>query len=281
MDFVKMHGLGNDFVVIDGRRYAADWPRLAVALCDRHFGVGADGFVLVLDSEKADFRMRIYNPDGSEAEMCGNGIRCFAKYVYDEGETRRREVLVETGAGLLPIAIQTDGQGAVVGVTVGMGPPRLRPTEIPVALEGQRALDVPLRLDEGIEVRFSAVSMGNPHAVAFLDQPVESFPLERIGPQVEHHPLFPRRVNFEVCNVLDRRNLHVRVWERGAGLTLACGTGACATVVAARVHDLVDDEVAVRLPGGTLRIAWDGRDEVRMTGPAVTVFRGAWPNGTQ
>ncbi|MBI4506577.1 MAG: diaminopimelate epimerase [Chloroflexi bacterium] len=281
MDFVKMHGLGNDFVVIDGRRYAADWPRLAVALCDRHFGVGADGFVLVLDSEKADFRKRIYKPDGSEAEMCGNGIRCFAKYVYDEGETRRREVLVETGAGLLPIAIQTDGQGAVVGVTVGMGPPRLRPTEIPVALEGQRALDVPLRLDEGIEVRFSAVSMGNPHAVAFLDQPVESFPLERIGPQVEHHPLFPRRVNFEVCNVLDRRNLHVRVWERGAGLTLACGTGACATVVAARVHDLVDDEVAVRLPGGTLRIAWDGRDEVRMTGPAVTVFRGAWPNGTQ
>lgn len=276
-----MHGLGNDFVVVDGRRYTADWSRLAVAMCDRHFGVGADGLLVVLDAAGADARMRIFNPDGSEAEMCGNGIRCFAKYLHDRGLVQGRDVHIATGAGILPIGLEVDAAGSVVGVTVGMGRPRLEPREIPVLVEGERAIDVPVRLADGTELRFTAVSMGNPHAVVLLDEPVDRFPLERVGPQVEHHPLFPRRVNVEVANVINREHIVVRVWERGAGLTLACGTGACATVVAARLHGLVDDVVAVRLPGGTLRIAWDGAGEVRMTGPAVEVFCGVWPNREQ
>jgi diaminopimelate epimerase len=279
VDFVKMHGLGNDFIVIDGRRYSAAWSQLAQAMCDRHFGVGADGILVVLDAEGANARMRIFNPDGSEAEMCGNGIRCFAKYLYERGIARGREIRIATGAGVLPVTLDIDDVDRVRQVTVGMGVPRLDPREIPVLVEGEGAVDVPLRLADGTELRFTAVSMGNPHAVVFLDEPVERFPLERIGPEVEHHALFPQRVNFEIANVLDRERITLRVWERGAGLTLACGTGACATVVAARLHDLVGEEVAVRVPGGTLRIAWDGKGEVWMTGPAVEVFQGIWLHG--
>lgn len=278
MRFAKMHGIGNDFVLIDARAIDADWPALAKAMCDRHFGIGGDGVILVLPSERADLRMRIFNPDGSEAEMCGNGIRCYAKFVLDEGILPAREVLsVETGAGVLAVTAHRR-HGIVESVTVDMGRPRFAPAEIPVEVTrvaSDRVVDYPLEVD-GEPIRITAVSMGNPHAVTFVEQDVWSVPLERLGPKVEHHSFFPRRVNFEVARVRDPRHVDLRVWERGAGLTLACGTGACATVVAARLHGWVDDEVEVCLPGGPLWIRWDG-GSVQMRGPAAFVFRGEWP----
>ncbi|MEE9285624.1 MAG: diaminopimelate epimerase [Dehalococcoidia bacterium] len=278
MDFVKMQGTGNDFVVIDGHETQRDWGRLAIAMCDRHYGIGADGVLVVGPSETADFRMRMFNPDGSEAEMCGNGIRCFAKYVIEEGLAPggRTDLTIETLAGLHAVSGRMAGS-KVASVRVGMGAPRFAPEEIPVADEGrQRVIDHPLAVG-GQRFAVTCLSMGNPHAVAFLDGPVEDLPLERIGPQVEHHSFFPQRVNFEVVNVQDRRRLTARVWERGAGLTLACGSGACAIAVAARVKGLINGAVAIALPGGTLRVEWDGEGEVWLEGPAETVFKGVWP----
>ncbi|MCS6801955.1 MAG: diaminopimelate epimerase [Chloroflexota bacterium] len=278
MRFAKMHGIGNDFVMVDARAVDADWPALAKAICDRHYGVGADGLILVLPSERADLRMRIFNPDGSEAEMCGNGIRCYTKFVLEEGLVPPRdELTVETGAGVLTVMAHRR-DGVVEAVSVDMGPPRLDPAEIPVdttRLADARVVDYPLVVD-GETLPVTCVSMGNPHAVTFVEQDLSAVPLETLGPKVERHPFFPQRVNFEVARVRDRRRLDVRVWERGAGLTLACGTGACAAVVAARLHGLVDEEVDVRLPGGALVIRWDG-GSVQMRGPAAFVFRGEWP----
>jgi diaminopimelate epimerase len=275
--FRKGHGAGNDFVLVDARAASRDWARLARAMCDRHFGVGADGLLLVEDSGAADYRMRMFNPDGSEAEMCGNGIRFFAKYLFDEGLVASGDrVSVETLAGVQRLQVFREG-GRVARVRVGMGAPRFRPEEVPVAgtLNGKRAVERHLSV-EGTELDVTCVSMGNPHAVAFIDAPVEEFPLERIGPRVEHLPDFPARTNFEIVNVIDRSRLRMRVWERGAGLTLACGTGACAVMAAARVHDLVEPRAEIALPGGTLEIEWDGEGEVWMTGPAETVFAGEW-----
>lgn len=277
-----MHGIGNDFVLIDGRGLpSADWGAMARALCDRHRGVGGDGLLLVLDSAVADFRMRMFNPDGSEAEMCGNGIRCTAKYIYDRGLLRRESLAIETKAGVKQLRLRTIADstrragGAVEAVTVDMGKPRLAGRDIPVALDMAAVMDYPLTVAD-IPLALTCLSMGNPHAVAFLEGDPAAFPLATIGPQVEHHPFFPQRVNFEVCRVLDGGRIAARVWERGAGETLACGTGACAVAVAARLKGLVGDSVRIELPGGALELEWDGVGEVRMTGPAAFVFRGVW-----
>ena len=272
LPFIKMHGLGNDFVVVGpedaGREL--DWPRLARETGDRHFGVGHDGLLLVErgTTAAADFRMRMFNPDGSESEMCGNGIRCFAKYLHDTG----------VSFALYPYGIRllTDGAGAEVrAVVVDMGVPVFAAEQIPVLVEQAVVEREPLLVD-GHRFEISAVSMGNPHADAFVED-VQRIPLERVGPLVEHHPWFPRRVNFEVVSVQARDELTMRVWERGAGMTLACGSGACAVMAVARRLGLVDNTVLIHLPGGDLSLRWDGKGGVAMTGPATYVFRGEWP----
>jgi len=277
MRFVKMHGTGNDFVLLEAQGDERDWPRLAQAMCDRHLGVGADGLILVLPSSRADVRMRMFNPDGSEAEMCGNGLRCIVKYAVEGGLARPRagRIDVETLAGVL--AAQTFGDGRTVErVRVSMGVPRFAPAEVPVLVEAEPPIvDLPLEV-AGHALRLTCLSMGNPHAVHFLDGPVDAYPLEEVGPLVEHHPLFPQRVNFEVAQVLADDRIEVRVWERGAGATLACGSGAAATIVAARLHGLVGERVDITLPGGTLAAEWDGRGEVYLSGPAERVFAGEW-----
>lgn len=281
MNFVKMQGTGNDFVLVRPQE-EQDWPTLARVMCDRHYGIGADGLILVLPSAVADFRMRIFNPDGSEAEMCGNGIRCFARYVVEHrlANAGQSQLAIETLAGVRQIdLIAKDDR--VEAVRVGMGRPRLRAEDIPMAVDSDHIditpiIDYPIVV-EGRELPITAVSMGNPHAVHFTEEPVGEFPLEELGPRVEHHAAFPQRVNFEVARVLDKDTIEVRVWERGAGVTLACGTGACAVAVAARLRGHTGDNVDITLPGGRLRIAWDGGGEVYLTGPAEFVFRGEWP----
>ena len=278
MKFTKLHGAGNDFVLVDALSLDRDWAKLAVAVCDRHFGVGADGLLLVLPSETADLRMRMYNPDGSEAEQCGNGVRCFVKYAIERSLVSLQEgaMTVQTAAGVLTTQA-TVTEGRVDSVRVAMGRPRFAPQEIPVAVEAEPPLtDLSLEVD-GQTLAVTCLSMGNPHAVLSWTQPVDAYPLEVVGPKVERHPLFPNRVNFEVARVLSRDRIEARVWERGAGATLACGSGAAAVMVAARLQDLVDERAEVRLPGGTLTLEWDGKGEVYLTGPAVEVFAGEWP----
>lgn len=278
MKFTKLHGTGNDFLVIDARDREAPWSQLAVEMCERHFGVGADGILIVKPSQTASLRMVLYNADGSEAEMSGNGMRCFVKYAVDRGLAAPRDgaIAVETLAGVLGTSV-TMKKGRVESVRVGMGRPRFAPEEIPVAVEGEPPLkEVPLEI-EGEHVAVTCVSMGNPHAVLLTQQPVEQFALEQTGPKVERHALFPNRVNFGVANVVSRSRMDVRVWERGVGETLACGTGVSAAAVAARLHGLVDDRVDVRQPGGALAVEWDGEGEVFLSGPAVEVFEGEWP----
>ena len=281
MHFAKMHGTGNDFVLIEAKGDEHDWPRLAAAMCDRHFGVGADGILLVLPSDKAAVRMRVLNPDGSEPEMCGNGIRCLAKYAVERGLVRPEDDRfdVETGAGVLTVLVLGDGR-RVEKVRVGMGRPRLAADEIPVLVNADPPLvNIPLELIDGPSrqvLPVTAVSMGNPHAVHFTQQPIAAYPLAQIGPAVAFHPLFPNGVNFEVARVLDRRSVEARVWERAAGPTLACGTGASAIMVAAHLQGMVDDTVDITLPGGVLTLEWDGAGEVFMSGPAVAVFEGEW-----
>ncbi|MBI2847503.1 MAG: diaminopimelate epimerase [Chloroflexi bacterium] len=279
MQFWKMHGAGNDFVVVDARNARRNWSKMAVAMCDRHFGIGADGLLLVLPSKVADAQMRMFNPDGSESEMCGNGIRCFAKYVLENGLTKRRqdELKVQTLAGVLSVWPKFRGK-VIVGARVSMGVPRFKPSEIPINLK-QRGLTgvshYPLAVD-GREFKVTCLSMGNPHAVAFVEESVEAFALAEVGPKIENHALFPQRVNFEVARVLDKRRIEARVWERGAGETLACGTGACAIAVAAHLHNYIDDKVDIELPGGTLLLEWDGKGEVFLSGPVELVFAGEW-----
>lgn len=280
INFTKMHGIGNDYILIDARDMERDWSSLAIAMCDRHFGIGSDGILLVQPSDVADYRMRIYNPDGSEAEACGNGIRMFAKYLVEQGLTPpdTSEIKIQTLGAVGTVQVRREN-GNVNSVRASMGRPRLKPGEIPVALKED--IDVvkayPLRVD-GLELAVTCISMGNPHAVLFTGKPVDRYPLSEIGPQVEHHPFFPSRVNFEVVNVIDRKHVEVRVWERGVGETLACGSGACAVGVAARLHDVADSPLRVSLLGGDLTIEWDGEGEVYMTGPAEYVFTGQWDN---
>jgi diaminopimelate epimerase len=282
MKFTKMHGAGNDYIFIDARGLKEDWPSLSRAMSDRHFGVGGDGIILILASGVAHLKMRMFNADGSEAEMCGNGIRCFAKYAIERGivPSPVTSLDVETLAGIRSIVPFYAG-GKITGARVSMGPPALDPEALPVTLEpaggkkGGPVVDYPFQV-EGFNLPLTFVSMGNPHAVTFLEEPVGQFPLHAIGPKVEHHPMFPRRVNFEVVNVRGEGQLAARVWERGSGETLACGTGACAIAVAARLLRLCGARVDIILPGGTLTIDWDGEGEVFLEGPAEEVFEGEW-----
>lgn len=279
--FVKMHGTGNDFVVI-GALDELPLPdeelgEFARFVCDRHFGIGADGVIWVLPSKVADFKMRIFNPDGSEAEMCGNGIRCAVKWFYDRDYAKGSSVQVETLAGIKTVWVQErDGKAATV--TVDMGEPVFDPTLIPTTLsEGNEAIEVPLNVESVGTYVVSAVSMGNPHCVIFVED-VDNFPVETVGPKIEHHPAFPKRTNVEFVQVLSPEEMRVRVWERGAGLTLACGTGACAALAIATRTGRAERKAKVHLPGGTLVIEWRNDGRIYMTGPAVEVFRGefAW-----
>lgn len=276
MRFTKMHGLGNDYVYIDGINEDLepyDLTRLSRIVSDRNFGVGSDGLIVILPSETVDFRMRIFNPDGSEAEMCGNGIRAFAKYVYEHGLTNKTELTVQTGAGLVRPRLTVEN-GKVVSVRVDMGQPRLARAEIPMTGQppDRPVINEPLEVD-GQQVRVTCVSMGNPHCVLFVED-VQTAPVEELGRKIEHHPVFPARTNVEFVEVLDRSQVNMRVWERGAGETLACGTGASATCVACVLNDLTDRTINVHLHGGTLTIEWADNDHVYMTGPATEVYSG-------
>lgn len=277
MKFTKMQGLGNDYVYVNCfREKIADPSRLAVKISDRHFGVGSDGLILINPSDKADFEMEMYNADGSRGEMCGNGIRCVAKYVYDYGLTDQTSISVETLGGIKYLDL-TVKDGKAVLVKVDMGKPELSPEKIPVVSAGENVVDEPIDVD-GQNYRMTCVSMGNPHAVVYVDCDVRELPLEEIGPQFENHERFPNRVNTEFVRVLDRRTVEMRVWERGSGETLACGTGACAVAVSCVLNGLTEDEVTVKLLGGDLQIKWDReKDTVFMTGPAEVVFDGEWP----
>ena len=276
MKFTKMQAAGNDYVYMEALKAPIPNPgALSSRISDRHFGVGSDGLILICpptDPAAADFRMQMFNADGSEAEMCGNGIRCVGKYVYDNGHTDRDRVRIETLAGILTLQLHVVG-GRVETVTVDMGVPRLAPKDIPVSDPGTEFVNRSLRV-QGRVWNVTAVSMGNPHAVVFT-RDIEKLNLPEIGPQFEHHPLFPRRTNTEFVEVVDRNNLSMRVWERGAGETLACGTGACASVVAAVLTGNADRRVHMKLLGGALDIEWDETtNHVFMTGGAVTVFTG-------
>lgn len=273
MKFTKMQGLGNDYVYVNYFEEKIENPsELAVKVSDRHFGIGSDGLILIRPSEVADFRMTMFNADGSESEMCGNGIRCVGKYVYDYGLTDKTEVSVETLAGIKYLKFLIK-DGKVDMVTVNMGEPILKPELVPVVGEGDAVIDSPIEVD-GKEYKMTCVSMGNPHSVVFVDD-VDNFPLHEVGPLFEHHKAFPRRVNAEFCQVIDRTHAKMRVWERGTGETLACGTGTCATAVACILNGKTEDEVTITLLGGDLIIRWDReKNVIYMTGPARVVFDG-------
>jgi diaminopimelate epimerase len=272
--FSKYHGLGNDFILIDNRHSAEPilTPEQAVKWCDRNFGIGADGVIFLLNADNGEHRMRIFNSDGSEPEMCGNGIRCLAKFMQDLGiATVEQKYQIQTGAGLIVPQMDADGQ-----VTVDMGKPFLTAAEIPTTLgdRDRKVINEPLEV-AGKTWNVTTVSMGNPHCMTFVDH-VDSIPLAEIGVLFEHHPVFPKRTNTEFVEVVNRGYVKMRVWERGAGATLACGTGACATVVAGVLNDLCDRNCTVNLPGGDLQINWSAEnDHILMTGPAKLVFSGS------
>ena len=297
MKFTKMHGCGNDYIYINGfteKITQEEKPELVRRISDRHFGIGGDGAIFINPSSEADFEMEMYNADGSRAEMCGNGIRCVAKYVYDKGMTDKTDISV-ISCGKIKYLQLFLKEGKVDSVRVNMGAPELAPERIPVLVEagekggmdrsasdghvmkqsGESIVDEPITV-QGKEYKMTCVSMGNPHAVVFMDD-VTNLQIEKIGPYFENHERFPKRINTEFVKVLDRKTVQMRVWERGTGETLACGTGCCATVVACILNGLTDDTVTVKLLGGEIEITWD-RDAnlVYMTGPAATVFEGEW-----
>ena len=275
MKFTKMQGIGNDYVYVNCLQETIENPsELAKKISDRHYGVGSDGLIMINPSDKADFEMEMYNADGSRGEMCGNGIRCVGKYMYDYGLTDKEAISVETLAGIKYLQFFIEN-GKVAKVKVDMGSPILTPAEIPVVAEGERAVDEPIVVD-GTEYRMTCISMGNPHAIVYVDD-VKNLLIEKIGPSFEKHERFPNRVNTEFVKVLDRNTVEMRVWERGSGETLACGTGACATAVACILNGLTEEKVTVKLLGGDLEIEWDReKNKVFMTGPAKVVFDGVW-----
>ena len=284
MNFTKLQGAGNDFVLVETSDTQRDWSRVARAICDRHFGVGGDGLLLVLPSDVADFQMRVFNPDGSGPEACGNGLRCVAKYALHKGlvNSSDQEISVETIAGIRKARLlKTEGE--LPRIQVGMGEPRSGTEDISlIAGSGKKDLvDIKPTLDypvivNGEELLMSFVSIGNPHAVYFCQHSISGFPLSRIGPEVEQHELFPNRVNFEVARVINRQQIEARVWERGVGETMACGSGACAVAVLAQLHGYIDNRVDIKLPGGILEVEWSGAGEVFLSGPAEIVFTGEW-----
>lgn len=276
MKFTKMHGAGNDYVYVNcfAEKLPADLAALAVAVSDRHKGIGGDGMILICPSERGDARMRMFNADGSEAEMCGNGLRCVAKYVYDHGIARKNELNIETGRGVLTTQLEI-ANGKAQRVRINMGAPILKSADIPTTLPG----DPPIRQKlsaGGREFEVTCVSMGNPHCVTFVNDVNDDWVL-RIGPEVERHPAFPRKVNAEFIQVLSPREFKMRVWERGSGETQACGTGACASAVAGVLAGLTERRVLAHLPGGDLELEWAESGDVFLTGPAVEVYSGDWP----
>lgn len=273
MKFTNMEGLGNDYVYINCFQEKVENPgELAIRYSNRHFGIGSDGVILIKPSEIADFCMDMYNADGSRSEMCGNGIRCVGKYVYDYGLTDKTEISVETLAGIKYLKLILK-DGKVDLVTVDMGEPELQADKIPVSLRLDEVIDQPIQVGNTV-YQMTCVSMGNPHAVVFVDA-VDKFPLETVGPLFEHHVMFPNRVNAEFIEVLNRKEVNMRVWERGTGETLACGTGACASTVACILNHKTEDEITLHLLGGDLKVAWDReKNKIYMTGPARVVFDG-------
>lgn len=271
MEVTKMHGIGNDYIYVNCfKETVADPHRAARELSDRHFWIGSDGLVLIKPSDRADFEMDMYNSDGSRAEMCGNAIRCVGKYVFDRGMTDKTKVSIATGAGIKYLDIETEN-GKAVGAKVDMGEPILAPALVPCLFDGDAAVDRPIAVGDGV-YRVTCVSMGNPHAVVYVDD-VDGLEIEKIGPLFENHELFPKKTNTEFVKPLSRTELQMRVWERGAGETWACGTGACAVLVSSVLNGLCDRRATVRLRGGDLKIEWDEKtDHVFMTGPAAEVF---------
>ena len=273
MKFTKLHGCGNDYVYVNCFEETVKNPEEAAKIVsDRHYGIGSDGLILICPSDKADFRMAMYNLDGSEGKMCGNGVRCIAKYVYDHHLTDKTRISLETLGGIKYLDLNIKN-GKVETVVVDMGEPVLTPEDIPVAVSGDQAVNIPLEVD-GKVWYMTCISMGNPHAVVFVDN-TKDLDLEKIGPKFEKHPIFPEQVNTEFVHVIDRHTVDMRVWERGSGETLACGTGACATAMACILNHMTDDEVLIHLLGGDLLIRYDREtNHIFMTGPAAEVFSG-------
>ena len=282
VEFAKLHGAGNDYIAIDGRGVDRDWGALSKEMSLLAFGVGSDGIVLVQDSEVAQIRMRVYNPDGSEAEMSGNGIRLFSKFVIDRKIALPSEdgMTVETGGGVRTVWPTMEGD-KMIAAKVAMGVPTFVPSEIPVDTTQTGDLDIikkfPIQAGDR-ELEVTCLAVGNPHAVVVMEESVEDFPLVEVGPHVESHKLFPNRINFEIVNVISRSKIRARIFERGAGETMSSGTGSTASAAAARSHGLVDDTVDVVVDGGMLRISWDEKGEAFLEGPAVEVFTGVWPD---
>lgn len=283
MNFFKFQATGNDFILIDARGKKQEWEKLAQVMCHRRLGIGGDGLIVVTNSLRADVGMRIFNPDGSEAEVCGNGLRCLAKYVIDQKIVDKSSLAVDISSGIRIVEVFIEA-GKVKQARVAMGIPRFQPEEIPVRLEllkkGDLKTGLPI-MDYLVEVTgrklaLSFVSMGNPHTVAFLSDSVAVFPLAEVGSQVETHPLFPKRTNFEIAKVVSSREIEARAWERGVGETLSCGSGACAIAVIACLKGYVDNVVDIILPGGILTVDWDGVGEVWLSGQVAEVFRGEW-----
>ncbi len=280
MDFVKMHGLGNDFILTDCLNKSLGdssfLSYLAKKLCDRNFGIGADGLILILPSSKADLRMRIFNFDGSEAQMCGNGIRCFAKYAYENKLISKNKFAVETLAGIITpeLIFQDLKNKKVLRIKVNMGTPKLRRREIPMNGEDTpKVVNEILKINPEQTFKITCVSMGNPHCIIFVDD-VQSIPVDEIGPKIENHSFFPEKTNVEFIHILNRKEINFRVWERGVGETLACGTGACAALVTAVLNNKTDRKATIHLQGGDLDIQWANDGNIYMTGPAELVFRG-------
>ncbi len=285
MNFTKMQGAGNDYVLVEATDMVRDWPKLAMEVCDRHYGIGADSLLVLLPSEKADFGMRIFDSDGSEAEACGNGIRCLSRYIFEKSLIAAGvdHILVETAAGIRNVRLEQQN-GKLTGIQANMGKPEFGADTIPVLIQSaeESIVDIKSMLNysvrlEDTDLCLNMVSMGNPHAVHFQDRAVDEFPLPRLGPKVENLSIFPNRTNFEVARVISRRQIEVRTWERGVGETLACGSGACAVAVAARLHDYTDKKVDIIVRGGILHVEWNGDGDVLLSGPAEIVFTGEWP----
>ena len=280
IEFAKLHGCGNDYIAVDGRSIDRDWSALTAEMSRPAFGVGSDGIVLLLDSDVAQVRMRVFNPDGSEAEMSGNGIRLFAKFVLDRGiaEPTQDGLTVETLGGVRTLWPEVE-DGLMTSARVAMGPATFTASEVPVDTADLGGIDdvisKPVTVG-GVDMSITCLAIGNPHAVAIMDQPVEEFPLNEVGPFVENHVMFPQRINFEIVNVLNRDRIRARIFERGAGETLSSGTGSTASAFACRKLGLVDDAVDVVVDGGVLSISWDENDEAFLEGPAVEVFTGVW-----
>ncbi len=275
--FTKMQGTGNDYLIIDSRkRSVPNLKKLAVSISNRHYGVGSDGILILLNSKTADYRMRIFNPDGSEAEMCGNGIRSFAKYLYDNRIITKKQVDIETAAGIKKLVLNVTNK-KVRSVVVNMGAPILQRERIPMIGKPGMVINEALRLDDGTTFDITSLSMGNPHLVVFVED-IDRFPVEKYGPLLENHPLFPNRTNVEFVKVISRKEVSQRTWERGTGETLSCGTGASAVTAACILNKITDRKILIHLRGGDLKTEWREDDNnIYLTGPAVEVFRGEWP----